>query len=83
MRGIFPTLAPFCVNRYICTMSTDTQPKTKRSRGRQPLGDEKLIQTAFRFTAEQLEWLDAQSERRGRIGRNAVLRQLVDEARKS
>lgn len=53
----------------------------KRGRGRPPIGDDKLVQTAFRFTAEQIEWLDSQSEKLGRIGRNAVLRQLVDQAK--
>lgn len=58
------------------------KPVRKRGRGRPPVADaERLVQTAFRFTPEQIEWLDQESERRGRIGRNAVLRQLVDKAR--
>lgn len=53
----------------------------KPQRGRPPVEDEKMTQTAFRLTAEQLEWLDAESRRYGRIGRNAVLRRLIDKAR--
>ena len=54
----------------------------KRGRGRPPVEGEKLVQTAFRFTEAQIEWLDSESRKRGRVGRNAVLRQLVDHARK-
>ncbi len=54
---------------------------TKRGRGRPPLADgEALVQTALRFTAAQIAWLDAESARAGRIGRNAVIRRLIDEA---
>lgn len=54
--------------------------EARRGRGRPPLADGAMIQTALRFTAEQLDWLDAEAARAGRIGRNAVIRRLINEA---
>ena len=64
-------------------MSNATTIQLGARRGRPPIDDEPLHQVSIRLTDDQVAWLDATSAGLGRAGRNAVVRMLLDRARRT
>ncbi len=56
--------------------------KEAGSRGRPPVADEPLVQVNIRIRESDLAWLDETALAEGRIGRNAVVRRLIEAARR-
>lgn len=67
---------------YLSDMSNATTISLGARKGRPPIDDEPLHQVSIRLTDEQVAWLDEASATLGRIGRNAVVRMLLDRARR-
>ena len=63
-------------------LDMSTKP-TGRPIGRPRVDEAYDIQINIRLTAEQRDWLDAESKRRGGCGRNSLLREMIDKARAS
>lgn len=51
--------------------------------GRPPLGEERMRQFSCRLTPEQIIFLDELARKHGYVGRNGVIRILVDAARRT
>jgi hypothetical protein len=56
--------------------------KEAKRLGRPPIHDDEMLQINIRLTQEQIDWLSDEAKERGRIGRNAVVRSLIDAARR-
>lgn len=67
---------------YLAGMSNTTTLSLGARKGRPPIDDEPLHQVSIRLTDDQVAWLDEASAALGRIGRNAVVRLLLDRARR-
>lgn len=75
-------LALWVAKCYLAGMSTTPTLSLGARKGRPPIDDEPLHQVSIRLTDDQVAWLDEASAQLGRVGRNAVVRMLLDRARR-